>query len=33
LEEAVKSVEMRLEEMERENVSRLMRIKDVVRAR
>ncbi len=33
LEEAVKSVEMRLEEIERENVSRLMRIKDVVRAR
>ncbi|MBP8613966.1 MAG: V-type ATP synthase subunit D [Firmicutes bacterium] len=33
LEEAVKSVEMRLEEMERENVSRLMRIKDLVRAR
>ena len=33
LEEAVKQIEMRLEEVERENVSRLMRIKDIVRAR
>jgi V/A-type H+-transporting ATPase subunit D len=32
LEQAVKSVEMRLEEMERANVSRLMKIKEIVRA-
>ena len=32
LEQAVKSVEMRLEEMERANISRLMRIKEIVRA-
>ncbi len=33
LQQAVKSVEMRLEEMERANISRLMRIKEIVRAR
>ncbi len=33
LEQAVKSVEMRLDEMERANISRLMRIKEIVRAR
>ena len=32
LEQAVKNVEMRLEEMERANVSRLMKIKEIVRA-
>jgi V/A-type H+-transporting ATPase subunit D len=32
LEAAVKSVEMRLEEMDRANASRLMKIKDIVRA-
>ncbi|MGI6626894.1 MAG: V-type ATP synthase subunit D [Bacillota bacterium] len=32
LEQAVKSVAMRLEEMERANVSRLMKIKEIVRA-
>lgn len=32
LEQAIKSVEMRLEEIERANISRLMRIKEIVRA-
>lgn len=32
LEQAVKNVEMRLEEMDRANASRLMKIKDIVRA-
>ena len=32
LEQAVKSVEMRLEEIERGNISRLMKIKEIVRA-
>jgi V/A-type H+-transporting ATPase subunit D len=32
LEQAVKSVEMRLEEIERSNISRLMKIKEIVRA-
>jgi vacuolar-type H+-ATPase subunit D/Vma8 len=32
LEAAVKSVEMRLEEMDRASASRLMKVKDIVRA-
>ena len=32
LEEAIKSVEMRLEEVDRANSSRLMKVKDIVRA-